>query len=263
MGTNGQNGLGTNLTYTKFLFVLPYNEDAPTLLKIRNAGSNICRGFFNDFDAEGSREGQPQETIQFLQADGTLEGREGISAARFVAQVSANYRPRLDEVMCELKRRIAGSADLMVLEGAERATRYTSAEMHNYAYKSAQPRMSGRTARNAIIMPMSKAAAWWEKSALERHAYFYPHQDSSGCPVKGHAKAAEPGISTIFRKLYHNPDGYQRPNEFDFITYFESTDENLPVFERICAALRDERQNPEWKYVTEGPEWRGRRVLRW
>ncbi len=117
--------------------------------------------------------------------------------------------------------------------------------------------------RNAVIIPMSKAAGWWEKSALERHTYFYPHQDSAGCPVHGHAKAAEAGIPKIFRKLYHNPDGYQRPNEFDFITYFECTDENIAVFEQVCRALRDERQNPEWKYVLEGPEWRGRRVLRW
>ena len=26
------------------------------------------------------------------------------------------------------------------------------------------------------------------------------------------------------------------------------------------AGLRDTRQNPEWKYVLEGPEWWGRRV---
>ena len=82
-------------------------------------------------------------------------------------------------------------------------------------------------------------------------------------PVKGHAKAAEAGIKTIFRKLYHNPDGYQRPGEFDFMTYFGCTDENVPVFEQVCRAPRDERQNPEWQYVLEGPEWRGKRVLRW
>jgi hypothetical protein len=263
MGTNGQNGTGANLAFTKFVFLLPYQEDAATLLKIRNAGSNISRGFFNDYDADGSRDVQPQETIQFLQSDAPSEGRQGIGAARFVVHLSANYRPRLEEVVGELKRRIAGATDVIVLDGAERATRYTSAEMHNYAYKPAQPRASGRTARNAVIIPMSKAAGWWEKSALERHSYFYPHQDSAGCPVHGHAKAAEPGIPKFFRKLYHNPDGYQRPNEFDFITYFECTDENVAVFEQVCRALRDERQNPEWKYVLEGPEWRGKRVLRW
>jgi hypothetical protein len=264
MGTNGLPAIGTNLSFTKFVFILPYQDDAPTTGKIRNAGANICRGFFNDYDADGSRDVQPQETIQFLLADGVPEGREGIGAARYVVQLSANYRPRLEEVVCDLKRRVTGAADLLIIDGAERATRYTSAEMHNYAYKPARSRLSGRAARNAIIVPMSKTSAWWEKTALERHSYFYPHhEDATGNPVKGHAKAAEAGIKTIFRKLYHNPDGYQRAEEFDFVTYFECTDENLQVFDQICLALRDERQNPEWKYVLEGPEWRGKRVLRW
>ena len=264
MGTNGQPTVGTNLSFTKFLFVIAYQDDANTMAKIRSAGSNISRGFFNDYDADGSRDPQPQETIQFLQADGVHEGREGIGASRYVLQLSANYRPRLEEVACDLKRRITGVADLIILDGAERATRYTSAEMHNYAYKPASSRLSGRLARNAIIVPMSKTTAWWEKTALERHSYFYPHhEDATGAPVKGHAKAAEAGIKAIFRKLYHNPDGYQRAGEFDFLTYFECSDDNLPIFDQICRALRDERQNPEWKYVLEGPEWTGKRVLRW
>jgi hypothetical protein len=264
MNANSQSDAPANLTFTKFLFVLPYEDDAATLTKLRSAGANICRGFFNDFDSDGTRDPQPQETIQFLAADARATGREGIGAARYVAHLSANYRPRLDEVACDLKRRVAGAADIIVLDGAERMTRYTSAEMHKFAYKPALSRQSGRVARNSVIMPMSKTAPWWEKSALERHSYFYPHhEDSSGSPVKGHAKAAEAGITKIFRRLYHNPDGYQRPNEFDFITYFECADESLPVFDQICRALRDERQNPEWKYVLEGPEWRGKRVLRW
>jgi hypothetical protein len=264
VGANGQPDPATNLTYTKFIFVLPAQEDPATLARIRAAGSNVSRGFFNDYDADGSREVQPQETIQFLQAEGTVRGREGIGAARYVVHVSANYRPRLVEVVCDLKRRLGDVARFIIYDGAERLPRYSSAEMRNYAYKSALARQSGRVAPNAIIAPMSKTAAWWEKTPLERHTYFYPHrEDSSGSAVKGHAQAAEAGIRKIFRRLYHNPDGYQRPDEFDFLTYFECTDENLPVFDQICRSLRDERQNPEWKYVVEGPEWRGKRVLRW
>jgi hypothetical protein len=264
MGTNGQSDVGTNQSFTKFLFIVPYTDDAATLQKIRSAGSNISRGFFNDYDADGTRDVQPQETIQFLSTENPASGREGIGAARYVAHLSANYRPRLEEVSSELKRRINGAADVIILDGAERIPRYTSAEMHKFAYKAALARQSGRVSRNAIIVPMSKTAGWWEKSALERHSYFYPHhEDSSGSPVKGHAKAAEAGISKIFRKLYHNPDGYQRQGEFDFVTYFECTDENLSVLDQIYRALRDERQNPEWKYVLEGPEWRGTRALRW
>ena len=263
MGANGRSDSAANLTYTKFLFVLPEADDAATLAKIRSAGSNISRIFFNDYDADGTREPQPQETIQFLSADTVDPRRHGIGSARFVTHMTANYRPRLEEVTAELKRRIAGAADIIVLDGAERMPRYTSAEMQKFAYKPALSRQSGRVARNSIILPMNKTEQWWEKSALERHSYFYPHGGSNGSQVKGHAKSAEAGISKVFRRLYHNPDGYQRPNEFDFITYFECTDENLPVFDEMCRALRDAVQNPEWRYVVEGPEWRGKRVLRW
>ena len=101
-------------------------------------------------------------------------------------------------------------------------------------------------------------------SPLERQGYFYPHVDrASGCPVRGHAQAAEKGISALFRRMYHNPDGYERPNEFDFLAYFECEDEALPVFEHVLAQLRDPAQNPEWRFVEEGPIWRGKRVLRW
>ena len=94
--------------------------------------------------------------------------------------------------------------------------------------------------------------------------YFYPHPDAkTGTVVPGHARSAEAGISTIFRRLYYNPDGHDRADEFDFITYFECADEHLATFDRICGALRNQAQNPEWRFVVEGPEWRGRRVLKW
>ena len=156
------------------------------------------------------------------------------------------------------------TAEIITLEGAMRNPRYSSAEMVSYANRGAPPRRSGRLSRNAIIMPIRKTAAWWQKSTLERHSYFYPHIDhASATPVKGHALAAEKGIPSLFRRVYHNPDGYERAGEFDFVTYFECDDEALPVFDQVLAALRDFHQNPEWRYVEEGPIWRGRRVLRW
>jgi hypothetical protein len=261
---NGQPAIGANLSFTKFLFIAPHRDDDSTLMRVRAAGATIGRGFFNDFDADGVRDVQPQETIQFLVTDGPVGSRAGLGAARYVAQVSANYRPRLQDVQIELQRRIGDAADIIVVNGAERALRYSSAEMYSYAYKRALPRPSGRAARNAIILPINKTPDWWKKTPLERHVYFYPHHDAdAGLQVKGHAGTAEAGIPTIYRRLYHNPDGYQREHEFDFVTYFECGDEHVPVFDQICRALRDERQSPEWRYVLEAPAWRGRRVLRW
>ena len=60
-----------------------------------------------------------------------------------------------------------------------------------------------------------------------------------------------------------NPDGYGRPGEYDFVSYVECDAGGLTVLDGVMANLRDVSQNPEWRYVEEGPMWRGRRVLRW
>jgi hypothetical protein len=253
-----------NLAFTKFLFVIPRRDDGAVVARLRTAGSIVARGFFNDFDADGTRESQPLETIQFLLAERRHHADSGIEAAQYAVQVSGKYRPRLVEVEQELRRRLADTAEILSLDGAERPLRYTSAELFDFAYRRAVPRRSGRIAQNAVILPISKIAEWWNKPPLERHAYFYPHVDAgSGCPVHGHARAAQDGIPTVYRRLYHNPDGYQRRGEFDFVTYFEFEDEHIPTFDRVHSALRDIARNPEWQYVREGPLWRGRRVLRW
>jgi hypothetical protein len=256
------NHLGVNMAYTKFFFVTPSRDDETTRAKLRAAVGIVARGFFNDFEAEG-RDTPPHETIQFLMRAEAAGGATATCGAPYALQVCSKYRPRLKDTEVELRRRVADFAEVSSLEGAVRVPQYTSAEMYSYAFKAAMPRGSGRVQRNVIIIPMSKSKEWWDKAALERQTYFYPHADRSGIHVKGHARAAEPGISTIFRKLYYNPDGHGRENEWDFVTYFEFADEHLATFNQICDALRDVRQNPEWRYVTEGPEWRGRRVLRW
>lgn len=270
-GGNGA-GVASNLAYTRFLFVIARTDDDAHGAKLRTAGANIARGFFNDFDIDDNRETQVQafETIQFLIREPETrplpEGTAGphITMARYAVQITSKYRPRLQEIDEEFRRRMGDSSEVITLEGAARNPRYSSAEMVSYSNRGAPPRRSGRVSKNAIIIPIRKTPDWWQKSPLERHSYFYPHVDhASASPVKGHALAAEQGIGSLFRRVYHNPEGYERPDEWDFITYFECDDDGLPVFEQVMTSLRDFHQNPEWRYVQEGPIWRGRRVLRW
>jgi hypothetical protein len=250
--------------FTRFIFIVGREDGEAFLGRLRAAGSAIARGFFNDFDADGVRDAQAREAIQFLVAEGEVYPDSVMTAAGHVVQVTGKYRPKLEQVEVELRRRLGDAAGIFSIEGAERPPRYTSAEMHDFAYRQAAARRSGRQAVHAVILPMNKTADWWVKPTLERHAYFYPHMDDvTGVAVRGHAQAAEEGIPALFRRLFHNPDGYQRPGEFDFITYFEYDQEHAEIFDRVHRALRDTSQNPEWRYVREGPLWRGRRVLKW
>lgn len=262
IGGNGPNHLGVNLGYTKFLFITPRRDDESTMGKLRAVAASVARGYFNDFEAEGTREGSAQDSIQFL--TNVCTPATFCSRPHFVLQISSKYRPRLQETDQEFRRRLGDVAEVTSLDGATRVPQYTSAEMYAYAYSAASARVSGRQQHTVIIIPIRKTEEWWQKSALERHAYFYPHNDpATGTIVHGHAQAAEAGISRIYRRLYYNPDGHQRPGEFDFVTYFECADAHLAVFDEICRRLRDVTVNPEWRFVIEGPEWRGKRVLRW
>ncbi len=262
-GSSGARNLGVNLAFTKFLFITPSRDDDAARTRLRSAAAIVARGFFNDFETEGSPDAQPQETIQFLLNDDGHR-QPGLAGSRYALQVSSKYRPRLQETEVELRRRLADNAAIVSHDGALRVPQYTSAELYAFAFRPAARRASGRTHPNVIVIPMSKTAEWWEKSPLDRHTYFYPHSDPyTGTQVKGHAVAAAIGISTIRRRVYHNPDGPGRADEYNFITYFECADEHLATFDQVSGALRDERQNPEWRYVREGPEWRGRRVLKW
>jgi hypothetical protein len=265
-GTANASGdpVAANLAFTRFLFVVPRAEDETFLSRLRAAGSAAARGFSNDFDADGSRESQALEAIQFLVSEGERHHDSAIAASRYAVQITGKYRPRLAEAETELQRRLGAAAGVFALEGAERSPRYTSAELHEYAYRQVPPRRTGRVATHALILPISKTPAWWALPVLERHAYFYPHVDAAtGCHARGHARSAEEGITTLYRRLYHNPDGYGRSGAFDFITYFECAEQDLGSFARVHRALQDTSQNPEWRYVQEGPLWIGRRVLKW
>ena len=58
----------------------------------------------------------------------------------------------------------------------------------------------------------------------------------------------------------HAPEGYGKEGNYDFVGYFEFAEADASTFSAVMAALRDTEQNPEWAYISEGPEWWGRRV---
>ena len=91
--------------------------------------------------------------------------------------------PGSQELDEELRRRIGDAAEILALDGAFgiRATRAP-----RWCTTPTRARRRGDrdvSAGTPIIVPIRKTPEWWQKSALERHAYFYPHVDQSrGCP---------------------------------------------------------------------------------
>ncbi len=147
------------------------------------------------------------------------------------------------------------------LAGVQRPRSYTSHAMVQFAYAHALPPAPGEQYPLAAVTPMNKTAAWWEMDSLHRESFFLPRYDEKeNMVVKGHTLASAAGVPKIIRRLVHAPEGYGLEGDYDFVGYFEFAEADAPVFRQVMEALRDTEQNPEWKYVLEGPEWWGRRV---
>jgi hypothetical protein len=161
----------------------------------------------------------------------------------------------------ELIESRSGSVESLV--GVNRPRSYTSYAMTKFAYDPALPPGTGEKFPLGVVTPMNKTGEWWAMDWLHRESMFLPRYDEKeNLVVKGHALAAEVGVAHINRRLMHAPDGYGDDQNYDFVGYFEFAEEHAPTFRAVMAGLRDVAQNPEWAYVSEGPEWWGRRVGR-
>ena len=210
----------------------------------------------NEFDSA-----DPPLAIAYLRRVGATPGDladDGLLRARAVVHVAAPTPEPVKEFCAQI------GAAATVLSGVVRPMLYTGTLMHNFAYAHRVVQQPGPVMPNAFLLPMRKSAAWWAKGWMERHTYLLPRYDGSGRMLhEGHALAAEAGVATLMRRTYKHPAEPAPDGEYDFLTYFECADDDVPVFHEVCAALRDVTRNPEWSFVREGPTWHGRRVATW
>jgi hypothetical protein len=95
---NGNGALGANLVYSKFLFVTLEHDDAKSRARVREAGTCIRQGFFNEFHDNGTTNTRSNETIQFLVTATPRRCSDRLLSASYVAHLTTKYRPRLDEI---------------------------------------------------------------------------------------------------------------------------------------------------------------------
>lgn len=221
-------------------------------------------GLENEFAARG---GEPTHAIAFLRRMSVTPGAvddPGLLAADVVVHAASPSHTLVAEFAARLASLLEPPAPQpVVLAGVVRPTRYTGGAMHDFAYAHQLVQQSGATMPNTFLLPLVKTRAWWDKTWMERHTYFLPRYDGGRMTSEGHALAAEKGIATLMRRTYRNVIEPAPPGEYDFLTYFECSDEDAPVFDEVCSALRNVARNPEWAFVREGPTWRGRRAATW
>jgi len=218
----------------------------------------------NEFEPEA---GPPQDTIAFLQRVDAAAGNladDGVLGASAVVHVASPSRAPVEAFCAEIVGLLAPVAKPRVLSGVVRPMSYTGAAMHNFAYAHRVLQQPGTRMPHAFLVPMNKTAAWWQKDWMERHTYFLPRYDDAGrMTAEGHALASEAGIACLMRRTYKSETEPAPADAYDFLTYFECAEADVPTFHQVCASLRDVSKNPEWRFVREGPTWHGRRVPGW
>ncbi len=221
-------------------------------------------GLHNEFETVGDH---PREAIAFLRRVGATPGQREdaeLLHADAVVHVASPTGSTVAEFCGEATRALAPVLKPHVLSGVVKPMTYTGNAMHNFAYAHRVLQQPGSAAPNAFLLPMSKTAAWWRKDWMERHTYFLPRYDDEGRMLnEGHTLASAAGVECLMRRTYKAPAEPAPDDAYDFVTYFECADADVPTFHAVCAALRDTARNPEWRFVQEGPTWHGRRMATW
>ena len=219
-------------------------------------------GLVNEFDRPASA-----ESVAFLRRVGATPADiadDGVLHAHAVVHVVSPKAEPVRDFCAEAVRLLGPLASVRVLGGVVRPRVYTGGAMNNFAYAHQVIQQPGPAMPNAFLLPMSKTAAWWAKDWMERHTYFLARYDDAGrMTSEGHALASAAGVPCLLRRTYKYPSEPAPEGSYDFVTYFECADADVPTFHGVCASLRDVARNPEWKFVREGPTWQGRRVADW
>jgi hypothetical protein len=236
---------------------------------VRRAGAEVMAtaerlGLAGEYEG---RQPAPRDSIAFLRRIGATAADiadDGLLHAQWVIHVASPRGEAVAEFSEVIAKRLGSAATIRTVGGVVRPKNYTGAALNNWAYARQVVQQPGAVMPNAFLVPLSKTADWWRKDWMERHTYFLPRYDDQGRMVaEGHALATEPGIACLLRRTYKAPTERAAEGEYEFVSYFECRDEDVPVFHQVCAALRDVRRNPEWRFVREGPTWHGRRVPTW
>jgi len=215
-------------------------------------------GLASEFHAP---DGHPAHAVAFLSRAGSTPADMAdprLSEAGAIVHVASADGEIVSTFCAEVERLLGHGGGVSVLRGTVRPMQYTGGAMHEFAYAHQRTQGSGDAMPNAFLLPLKKRPEWWAKDWMERHTYFLPRYEDGRMVSEGHPLAAAAGIPALMRRTYRcDADPY------DFLTYFECADADVATFHAVCAALRDVRRNPEWRFVREGPTWRGRRRASW
>jgi chlorite dismutase len=132
-----------------------------------------------------------------------------------------------------------------VLRGVASYERYVT-RPERAMLEARQPPLGRADAECAALIPVSKAAEWWELPQDERRAIF---EDRSH-----HIRTGVRYLPAVARRLYQSRE---LGEPFDFLTWFEYAPADGAAFEELVQILRG---TEEWRYVEREIDIRLRRT---
>lgn len=250
--------------YGAYVCIAVPPRERAALLKLP-VGTIAARfGLVNEFEAGAAA--SPKRVAFLRRTDVTSRdiSDERLLNADVLVHIGSDCFSIIEEFFGELGRVVGLNVIPTIVHGVAKSRMYTSNLIHDFSFAHQVLQQPGTIMPNAILVPMSKTKEWWEKDWMERHTYFLPRYDHAGRMMsEGHVLASASGVECLVRKTFKYPTCPAPAGEYDFISYFECTDEDLPTFQKVCDALRDVTRNPEWAFVREGPTWHGKRVAGW
>lgn len=132
-----------------------------------------------------------------------------------------------------------------VLRGLTSNLRYAT-QREVASLRARQEGLGRPQASVAALIPIKKAARWWELAQDERRKIF---EETSH-----HTAIGLDYLPAIARRLHHSRD---LGEPFDFLTWFEFSPDDMAAFDELLTRLR---KTPEWQYVEREVEVRLERV---
>lgn len=127
------------------------------------------------------------------------------------------------------------------LRGVTSHARYVTAR-ERAALEAIQAGLGRPAATRAALIPIRKSPSWWALSQDERRAIF---EDTSH-----HIAVGLEYLPAVARRLYHSRE---LGEAFDFLTWFEFSEENAARFDTLLCRLRE---TDEWRFVDREVEVR-------
>ena len=181
-------------------------------------------------------------------------GSEGAWAVESVSAVKGDSLP-FAECLTLLEGPAAAAAEsdgaVWSLKGVVSSLKYATREELTAMSAKGQPPLSRPTADRAALIPIRKTPSWWALAQDERRAIM-----TAGGHITPMGTAALPAVA---RRLHHCRElGTPEEQPFDFLTWFEYSAADEPVFDELLARLR---ATPEWvEYVDREVEVRLKRL---